>query len=144
MTPSRTKDRRHRVCQRGDERGAMSLELIIWAPIVIGLIVLVVWAGQIPSAVSETRTAARAAARAAALEPGSGSATAAANNVLSGRLGLADVCATWDSDIDTTNTTQAIVTATVRCRVEPLGGFGAITVEAVWSEPVHQGARLTP
>lgn len=133
-----------RVGQRS-ERGSMLLELLIWTPLVLGLVVLVAWAGRIPSAVSETRTAARAVARAAALEPSAASATAAGQQAAGIRPGLADVCASWHSNIDTTtHSTEGLVTATVTCRVEPMGGFGAITVEADWSEPVHHAGRLAP
>ncbi|MDU0349015.1 TadE/TadG family type IV pilus assembly protein [Actinomyces sp. MRS3W] len=71
--------RRHLAARRAGERGTMSVEMVVIAPVLLMVVMLVVAAGRWVSAEGMAQAAARDAARAASMERSVGAAARAAS-----------------------------------------------------------------
>lgn len=107
-----------------DERGSSTLELVIWAPILLLIVSVIIYAGRVAQARQTVEGAAGEAARAATAAATRGQADAAAHAAAAAALTTAGLrCGTVSvvvdtSDWDTTSPGQAAVaTAEVDCRV---------------------------
>ena len=106
-----------------DDRGSMTLELVVWAPGLLLIITLLVVAGRVSSAKGAVEQAAVEAARSASIarspSAASSQALAAARQSLTGQgLQCTDVTVTIDtSGFNTPPGRPATVTATVTCPV---------------------------
>ncbi|MDH2392222.1 TadE/TadG family type IV pilus assembly protein [Streptomyces sp. HNM0663] len=134
------------------DRGSYALETAILAPVMIGLLLLMIAFGRVTDADGAVDSAARAAARAASLERDAGSAQAeaqaAANRSLQGE-GI--TCQASSVVVDTSGYAldigvEANVTATIACTANlsdiGLPGLpGSKTLTASWTSPIdtHRG-----
>lgn len=127
-----------------DERGHVSVEAALLAPVIILLVGLAVVGGRLWLARAQTESAAGSAARAATLARTAGEASVLAGETA--RRNLGDVCSSTAVSVDTgafgtQPGTPAVVTARVSCTV-PLadvalpGMPGSITVVGVATSPL--------
>lgn len=142
---------RDRIHARGErwargERGAMSVELVVLTPVLVGCLMVLAGAARYLDAEDQVSSAAWASARAASLEPSTRSAAAAGRTAAT--QALADrgkACVRLDVSLDT----QAFapggsVRATVTCHADlsDLAGFGlgsrTFTATAVVPIEVHR------
>lgn len=95
-------NRTRRLIQRAtDERGALSAEFALGAPILIAVVLLLVVAGRIALAENEVQTAASAAARAASIALTTSDAETSASQVAYDTLSESGyLCSTLTVDID--------------------------------------------
>lgn len=113
---------------RRDERGSMSVEMVILVPVLVGAILVIAGGARLVDARGHVVTAAAAAARAASLETSAGSAAAAGKRA--GALAMSDGgpgCADLAIRLDThAFHPGGYVRATVRCVADlsDLAGFG--------------------
>lgn len=77
---------------RGDDRGAMAVEIVILVPVLVMVMVLVVAFGRYVSAEGDTQAAAREAVRAATLERDPASAQIAAQDAATAMLPASSNC----------------------------------------------------
>ncbi|MFF6794268.1 TadE family protein [Streptomyces filamentosus] len=131
----------------GRDRGSYALETAILAPVVIGMLLLMIAFGRVTSAAGSVDGAARAAARAASLERDAGSAQASAQAAAAGSLdGEGVTCRASSVTVDTSGYSldlgqEATVTATISCTADlsdiGLPGLpGSKTLTASWSSPL--------
>ena len=126
-----------------DERGSMSLELALLAPILVVIMLLVVMLGRLVLANQSVGDIAADAARAASTASSSATATSAANAAASSELAAHGItCAPLSVDVDTVNfTAGGSVTVHVACTTS-LGGLsllrvpGSETLSAQSSAPI--------
>lgn len=102
---------------RPDDRGSVTVELAIVAPVLIALMLLVVFAGRVSDADATIRRAASEAARAASLRQHPGDAVTAARSTVDANLADAGVmCISLTTGVDTTSfRAGGTVAVTVRC-----------------------------
>lgn len=101
-----------------DQRGSIAaVAAALMAPVLVGLMMLVVYAGRLSQAESQVRSAATSAARAASLRHTAGLAQAEATQVATDNLADAEVaCRQIDVTVDTSRLAPAgTVTAQVSC-----------------------------
>ncbi|WP_042422253.1 TadE/TadG family type IV pilus assembly protein [Streptacidiphilus anmyonensis] len=114
------------------DRGALSLELAILAPLLLAMFGLMALAGRVYLAGSTVDNAARDAARAASLQNSPGAAQQAALQVANQSLTSQGVhCASTDVTVPTAGFSAplgqpAAVTVTVTCQVELAGLFPGV------------------
>ena len=123
----------------GAERGSMSVEMVVLAPVLLMVVLIAVAGGRYVSAEGMTQAAARDAARAASMERSAATARAAADDAL-------DAAQTASGDCSATTSTASFgrggsVDVEVRCRVglSDLGLVflpGATTISARATAPV--------
>jgi Flp pilus assembly protein TadG len=129
----------HRLAGRADERGSMSIELLILTPALVAAILVIVAGSRYAEAREETNSAAFAAARAASLAPDASGALAAgraaAVHEMSDR-GLS--CARLDVNVDTHDFAPGgTIRVTVTC-VTDLGDLSGFVLM-----PGHKSFRST-
>ncbi|MFF4748143.1 TadE/TadG family type IV pilus assembly protein [Streptomyces sp. NPDC001268] len=145
MTPGDRGCRRLRAA-RGD-RGSYALETAVLAPVMIGLLLLLVAFGRVVDADGTVDSAARAAARAASLERDARAAQAKAQDAANRSLhGEGVTCRTSSVVVDTAGYAldigaEANVTATISCTAHlsdiGLPGLpGTKTLTASWTSPL--------
>ncbi|MFG2774778.1 TadE/TadG family type IV pilus assembly protein [Streptomyces sp. NPDC048350] len=129
------------------DRGSYALETAVLAPVMIGLLLLMVAFGRVTDADGAVDAAARAAARAASLEREAGTAQAEAQAAASRSLeGEGITCRTSSVVVDTAGYAldlgvEANVTATIACTANlsdiGLPGLpGSKTLTASWTSPI--------
>lgn len=129
------------------DRGSYSLETAILAPVMIGLLLLMIAFGRVIDADGAVDSAARAAARAASLERDAGSAQAEAQSAATRSLqGDGITCRASSVVTDTAGYSldtgvEANVTATIACTADlsdiGLPGLpGTKTLTASWTSPI--------
>lgn len=129
------------------DRGSYSLETAILAPVMIGLLLLMIAFGRVIDADGAVDSAARAAARAASLERDAGSAQAEAQSAATRSLqGDGITCRASSVVTDTAGYAldtgvEAHVTATIACTADlsdiGLPGLpGTKTLTASWTSPI--------
>jgi Flp pilus assembly protein TadG len=101
-----------------DQRGSLAVELSVLAPMLIGFMFLVVFAGRVAQTESDVRSAAHEAARAASLRGSPTAAEAAARTTADENLSTSGVaCGSSTVDVDASNLRAGgQVAVTVRCR----------------------------
>ncbi|MFE4258250.1 TadE/TadG family type IV pilus assembly protein [Streptomyces sp. NPDC056883] len=141
-----TRARRFTWRERGD-RGSYSVETVILAPAIIGLMLLMIAFGRVTDASGAVESAARAAARAASLERDAGTAQAAGSAAAARSLtGEGIRCASSSVSVDTSGYSldlgqDATVRVTVSCTA-PLGEIGlpglpgSRTLQSSWTSPI--------
>ncbi|MFD4723019.1 TadE/TadG family type IV pilus assembly protein [Streptomyces sp. NPDC058423] len=145
MTPGARGCRRLRAA-RGD-RGSYALETAMLAPVMIGLLLLLVAFGRVVDADGTVDSAARAAARAASLERDAATAQAKAQDAANRSLqGEGVTCRVSSVVVDTAGYAldigvEADVTATISCTANlsdiGLPGLpGTKTLTASWTSPL--------
>jgi Flp pilus assembly protein TadG len=106
------------------ERGSMSVEIVILAPVLIAFVLLVVAGGRLVARQGDVDSAARDAARAASIERAAGSAVTVARRVAAASLPAGAAC--QPADVDTSSWTEGgSVGVTIRCQVS-YAGLGLI------------------
>jgi len=137
----------HRVRQhrRRTQRGSASIELVLLAPVLVGMLCIVAAFGRVQSAHSDIDAAVRDAARAASLER-----TASAAQRAGERAALAGLnadgyrCDPLSVDVDTTAfaaDAEVNVTATCTVRLSDVTGMGiptSTTLTSRFSEPIDR------
>ncbi|MET8747250.1 TadE/TadG family type IV pilus assembly protein [Streptomyces sp. NPDC004728] len=129
------------------DQGSYSVETAVLAPVMIGLLLLMIAFGRVTDADGAVDSAARAAARAASLERDAGNAQAQAQAAATRSLqGEGITCRTSSVVVDTAGYAldigvEANVTATVACTADlsdiGLPGLpGAKTLTASWTSPI--------
>lgn len=129
------------------DRGYYSLETAILAPVMIGLLLLMIAFGRVTDADGAVDSAARAAARAASLERDADSAQAEAQTAANRSLqGEGITCQASSVVVDTSGYAldigvEATVTATIACTANlsdiGLPGLpGVKTLTASWTSPI--------
>jgi Flp pilus assembly protein TadG len=113
----------------GDQRGAVSTELAVLTPVLIGFMLLVVFAGRVAQAEGDVANAAHEAARAASLTANPQAATEAGTNTAAANIAEGAVaCRNLDVSVDTTGfAAGGQVAVTVTCQA----AFGDIAMLAV-------------
>ncbi|MFI1177535.1 TadE/TadG family type IV pilus assembly protein [Streptomyces melanogenes] len=145
MTPGAYRNRLSRQMRR--DRGSYALETAILAPVMIGLLLLLIAFGRVTDAAGAVDSAARAAARAASLERDASTAQAQAQAAASRSLaGEGITCRASSVVIDTSGYAldtgvEANVTATIACTANlsdiGLPGLpGSKTLTASWTSPI--------
>ena len=101
----------------GQQQGAVSTELAVLTPLLIGFMLLVVFAGRVAQAEGDVAHAAHEAARAASLTATPTAATAAAEEIAAANINSGAVaCRQLEVTVDTTDfTAGGQVTVTVSC-----------------------------
>ena len=118
------------------DRGSLSVEMALFAPIVVLLVMLGLLAHHVASAQIGLQTAAHAAARAATVETTSAAASAAANATAE-RM-MPETCAGLDLQADTGDLAPGgTVTVILTCQVA-VDPFGSRTITATAQSPVDQ------
>ncbi|MBT2439958.1 pilus assembly protein [Streptomyces sp. ISL-36] len=146
MTVPSTYEQRLTRALRSD-RGSYALETAVLAPVMIGLLLLMIAFGRVTDADGAVDFAARAAARAASLERDAGSAQAEAQAAATRSLqGEGITCRTSSVAVDTAGYSldlgvEANVTATISCTANlsdiGLPGLpGSKTLTASWTSPI--------
>jgi Flp pilus assembly protein TadG len=127
----------------GGQRGSMTVELVVLAPVVVLFALMAVGLGRVEQARQELADAAHAGAEAASLVPVAGQASDAAAAAASPAVaGQAHVCAVPQITTDTSAFAPGgIVRVTVTCNVELSGLLlpglpGTISLESTQSAPV--------
>ncbi|MCX4515949.1 pilus assembly protein [Streptomyces sp. NBC_01619] len=129
------------------DRGSYAVETAVLAPVMIGLLLLMIAFGRVTDAGGAVDSAARAAARAASLERDADSAQSKAQTAASRSLeGEGITCHATSVVVDTAGYTldtgvEANVTATISCTADlsdiGLPGLpGAKTLTASWTSPI--------
>ncbi|MFC5805320.1 TadE/TadG family type IV pilus assembly protein [Streptomyces formicae] len=145
MIPQTFRARVRRALRR--DRGSYALETAVLAPVMIGLLLLMIAFGRVTDADGAVDAAARAAARAASLERDAQSAQAQAQTAASRSLqGEGITCRTSSVSVDTGGYAfevgvEANVTATISCiaNLSDIGlpGLpGSKTLTASWTSPI--------
>jgi len=130
--PSRTPQRK-----RPRDRGSLSVELALFAPVVVLLIALGLLADRASTTMIDLHTAARAAARAASIERTAADAQAAASDVAEAMR--PDRCADYTAQIDTADLEPgSAVTVTLTCTTGSVAFFGARTETVTSRSPIDQ------
>lgn len=133
-----------------DQRGSVSVELVLLTPVLVALLCLTVALGRIQNARADVEAASRAAARAASIERSSWSARAAGLSAAIDEMDTSGYrCQDLRVDLDTAGfAADTIVTATVSCTVHlsDVTGMGIPTSHILvgrFSEPVdrYRGTR---
>lgn len=133
-----------------DERGSVSVELVLITPVLVGLLCLTVAFGRIQNARADVEAASRAAARAASVERNAPAARIAGERAAAAELDAGGYrCDSLRVDVDTTGfAADASVTASVSCTVHlsDVTGMGipsSHTLTARFSEPIdrYRGTR---
>jgi Flp pilus assembly protein TadG len=133
-----------------DDRGSVSVELVLLTPVLVGLLCMTVAFGRIQYARADVEAASRAAARAASIER-----TAPAARIAGKRAAAAEMdssgyrCDTLSVEVDTRGfAADASVATTVSCtvRLSDVTGMGipsSHTLMARFSEPIdrYRGTR---
>ncbi|MER8160042.1 TadE/TadG family type IV pilus assembly protein [Streptomyces sp. NPDC094472] len=144
MTASRA---RRPGCALRRDRGSYAVETAILAPVLIGILGLMIAFGRVADADGAVDSAARAAARAASLERDAGTAQSKAQSAASRSLdGGGVTCQTSSVTVDTSGYAldvgeDASVTATISCSASlsdiGLPGLpGSKTLTASWTSPI--------
>ncbi|MGW2016832.1 TadE/TadG family type IV pilus assembly protein [Streptomyces sp. NPDC001927] len=139
--------RRHLTAALRRDQGSYALETAVLAPVMIGLLLLMIAFGRVTDADGAVDSAARAAARAASLERDAGTAQARAQAAADRSLaGEGITCQNSTVVIDTAGYAldlgvEASVTATIACTANlsdiGLPGLpGAKTLTASWTSPL--------
>jgi Flp pilus assembly protein TadG len=108
----------------GDDRGSVSVELVLLGPVLLFFVLAVVFAGRYALAQQSVQAAAAEAARAASIARSAGEASGSATSAASASLTNQDVrCAAQSVSVDTAAFalppgTPALVAATVSCQVD--------------------------
>jgi Flp pilus assembly protein TadG len=104
--------------RRGDQQGAVSTELAVLTPLLIGFMLLVVFAGRVAQAEGDVAHAAHEAARAASLTGNAAAAAAAGEATAAANIATGAVaCRRLDVSVDTTRfDAGGDVAVTVTCR----------------------------
>ncbi len=115
--------------RRRDEQGAVSTELAVLTPLLIGFMLLVLFAGRVAQAEADVAHAAHEAARAASLRGGPQAAVAAAQKMAAENIAEGGVaCRRLDVTVDTgAFAAGGRVTVTVSCEAS----FADLTLLAV-------------
>lgn len=132
---------------RDRDRGSYALETAVLAPVVIGLLLLMIAFGRVTSAAGSVDGAARAAARAASLERDAGTAQASGQAAADRSLqGEGVTCRASSVTVDTSGYAldigqEATVTATIACTADlsdiGLPGLpGSKTLTASWTSSI--------
>ena len=131
--------------RRRTERGSASVELVLLAPVLVGMLCLVAALGRVQNAHADIDAAVRDAARAASIER-----TASAAQLSGERAALAGLnadgyrCAPLSVDVDTTGfaaDAEVNVTATCTLRLSEVTGMGirtSTTITSRFSEPIDR------
>lgn len=126
-----------------DERGESVIPMLLWAPVVVLLLMLGLYAGRVAGAEGEVQDAAQAGARAASIVREPGLAAAAAQQAIGAALPAGEsVCESATVSINTGGWfgEPGFVEVTVTCtiRVSDLSGLpvGVQSVTKTWVEPV--------
>lgn len=111
------------------QRGAVSTELAVITPLLIGFMLLVVFAGRVAQAEGDVAQAAHEAARAASLRATPETAIAAATEVATANIAQGEVgCRLLEVSVDTADfTAGGQVAVTISCQAD----FGDIAMLAV-------------
>lgn len=118
------------------DRGSLSVEIALFAPVVVLLIMLGLLAHEVATAQIGLQTAAHAAARAATVE--TTAATAAAQASATAEAMVPDTCSGLALQADTGDLTPgSSVTITLTCQVA-VDPFGSRTITATAQSPVDQ------
>lgn len=131
----------------GDDRGSISLELAILAPVLLGLIAFAVYCGRLVIAENAVQEAARAAARSASIAPTAADAQSSAQATAAATLGQQNLhCTSTTIDVDTSGFAvqvgqPASVVVTISCVVQMddlvvPGLPGSRTVTAEFTSPI--------
>jgi Flp pilus assembly protein TadG len=106
--------------RRHDQQGAVSTELAAITPLLIGFMLLVVFAGRVAQTEGDVAQAAHEAARAASLRATPEAATAAATEVASANIAENEVgCRLLEVAVDTAEfTAGGVVAVTVSCQAD--------------------------
>ena len=132
---------------QGAERGSFALETAVVAPFVLGIILLVVFAGRYALATQSVNSAAASAARTASIARTASDARSTANSAAVLSLASQEIsCATVDVKVDTSGFKAevglpATVAATVTCQLDlaglsMIGLPGSMTISAESSSPL--------
>ncbi len=136
-----------------DERGAVSTELAVLAPLFIGFMLLVVFSGRVAQAEGDVAHAAHEAARAASLAGSPMSAVQSAQEAAAANIAIGSVaCHHLDVSVDTTNFGaggQVVVTVSCEATFSDVtmlavpGGrtFAATAVEVVDTYRAEEGSH---
>ncbi|WP_051325672.1 TadE/TadG family type IV pilus assembly protein [Glycomyces tenuis] len=118
------------------DRGSLSVEMALFAPVIVLLVMLGLLAHSVASAQIGLQTATHAAARAATVETTPQAATAAASATAEAMV--PDSCTGLDLQAEVGDLTPGgTVTVTLTCTVS-VDPFGSRTVTATASSPVDQ------
>jgi Flp pilus assembly protein TadG len=118
------------------DRGSLSVEIALFAPVVVLLIMLGLLAHHVASAQIGLQTAAHAAARAATVEITSAAASASASATAESMV--PKTCNGLDLQADTGDLTPgSSVTVTLTCQIA-VDPFGSRTITATAQSPVDQ------
>lgn len=122
------------------QRGAVSTELAVLAPLLIGFMLLVVFAGRVAQAEGDVANAAHEAARAASLVGTPQAATEAATETAAGNIAEGAVaCRRLEVSVDTTDfAAGGQVAVTVTCEA----AFGDIAMLAVPGSRTFTGTAV--
>jgi Flp pilus assembly protein TadG len=124
---------------RSADRGSLSVELALFAPVIALLILLGLFADRAATVQIDVQTAAHAAARAASIERTTGEAENAARATAEAMR--PDRCATFTAAVDTGGLEPggtATATVTLTCTTRAVESFGSTTVTATASSPIDQ------
>lgn len=133
------------------DRGSMTTELVVLAPIVIAILLLVVGLGRYAHGKQLVEQAAAAAARAASLTTSSAQAQGRAAQAAAGSLADAGLsCTGMTTDVDTgAFRPGGLVTVTITCTADlsglALSGLpGSATIEATGRAPLEALRQISP
>jgi Flp pilus assembly protein TadG len=119
------------------DRGSMSVELALFAPVIVLLIMLGLLAHRTASSQIDLQTAAHAAARAATVQTNTAAASAAASATAEAMRPR--WCATYSvSPVIGGLEAGGTVTVNLTCTTETVENFGSRTLTATASSPVDQ------
>lgn len=114
-TPHRTV---RRVASPPPDRGSATVELVLLAPLLVGILLFVIACGRAVSVQLDVDAAAHAAARSASLARTAGQAQAYATQAATATLSQRRACTGLTASVDTAGlTASATVTVTVTCNV---------------------------
>ena len=133
------------------DRGSMTTEFVVLAPIMIVIVLLVVGLGRYAHGKQLVEQAAAAAARAASLTAGSAEAQTRAARAAAGSLSDAGLsCTGITADVDTGSFRPGgVVTVTITCTADlsglALSGLpGTATVTATGRAPLEAHCQISP
>jgi Flp pilus assembly protein TadG len=126
---------------RRAERGSMTVEFVVLAPLLIGLMLFLLFAGRVVEAHGQVDGAARDAARAASIARSLGQADTGAQDAVTADIHSAQCQA---PAVDGFTPGSAAVTVTVSCSFDlAFLGFGTITVTGHAVAPLDQFVART-
>ena len=138
------------VGRRNDEKGLSTVELVIWVPVLVSLLLFVVALGRLATARAKVDSAARDGARAASLVRSASDAPAAAEDAARASLGSgSSICGDLAVVTDTGNLVpggQVVVTVTCGVPMSDLAPLmaGTRTIVGRFVAPIDTYRGLSP